>query len=135
MSACGACLTRSTGGLSPPSAPSLLQYSHPPVIAGGARRTEPRKYLLETDPRFRRVAEMRQRRAHELGSSLAQAAYAQLEGAHRYQTKVAAMLQSQQGDTSRHEYGRRSHASLTVRRSIPGGEPDSFKLRARGMIT
>ena len=109
------------------------------MIAGGARRTEPRKYLLETDPRFRRVAEMRQRRAHELGSSLAQAAYAQVEGAHRYQTKVAAMLQ-QQGDT-RHDYGRRGHngshatqGMLTVRRNLPGGEPDSFKLRARGLM-
>ena len=114
-----------------------MQYSHPPVIAGGARRTEPRKYLLEDDPRFRRAAEHRHRRARELGSAIAHAARAQLEGAHLYQAKMAVKLQDEASESGRRGGGGAApNAVLTVRHSTSAGslEPDSFQLRARGFL-
>ena len=72
----------------PPSAPSLLGHSHPPVIAGGARRTVPVKDMLDYSTKLAGIAidSSRGLGTHrEAYDNMCQS----IEDAKRYQTKVA----------------------------------------------
>ena len=84
-------IERRTGLSRPPSAPSLLQHSHPPIIAGGARRTEPRKHTLDVTPMLGRKAADNERHVLDFAGERFEAAYRKIESTRRYQMKIAAM--------------------------------------------
>ena len=75
----------------PPSAPSLLRFSHAPIIAGGARRSIPVKGYLELSHSMEGIA-VNRRRAGMDQSEEFRAMQRRIDETKRYQDAIAAKM-------------------------------------------
>ena len=114
----------------PPSAPSLLRASHPPVIAGGARRSVPLKHMIESTASLAGIA-VEKHRASVDASSMYSYITRQIEGVERFQVRVAA---SMRGPKHERRQGQADPPPVTYATRLRKGRgaadeaPSSFKL-------